>query len=111
MIVPKQKAASLDEIMTALKSGGLEPNRDDLRISLSRSTTEIYKAGDDIYGLLESFPQIKRGTPGRRKTTNGTIAATVEQIMKDEAPISLNKAVQQAEARADAEAKHKDEAS
>lgn len=70
MILPKQKAASLEEIVAALKSGGLTPNRDELRISLSRSTTEIYKAGEDIYGLLESFPQIKRGTPGRRRAAN-----------------------------------------
>jgi hypothetical protein len=76
MIAPKQKAASLDEIISALATGGLTSvNRNDLRISLSRSTTEIYKAGEDIYGLLASFPQIKRGTPGRKKSANG--AATV----------------------------------
>lgn len=68
-IAPQQKAASLDEIIAALDSGGLKANREELRISLSRSTFEIYKAGDDIYGLVESFPHIKRGTPGRKKQT------------------------------------------
>ena len=80
MISPKQKAASLDEIMVALKSGGLMPDRDDLRISLSRSTTEIYKVGEDIYGLLENFPNIRRGTPGRRKGgANGQASSGTEQ--------------------------------
>jgi hypothetical protein len=72
----QQKAASLDELMDALVRGGLSKiNRDDLRISLGRSTTEIYKAGEDIYGLLESFPNVRRGSPGRKKGVqqgNGT---------------------------------------
>src|SRR6266581_158732 len=67
-IAPKQKAASLDEIVAALDSGNLKANRDELRTSLSRSTVEIYKAGEDIYGLVENFPHIKRGTPGRKKS-------------------------------------------
>lgn len=75
MIAPKQKAASLDEIVAALLTGGRTADRNELRLSLSRSTTEIYKAGEDIYGLLESFPQIKRGTPGRKKSANGTAPA------------------------------------
>lgn len=69
-IAPKQKAASLDDILDALQRGGLKANRDDLRISLSRSI-EIYKAGEDIYGLVESFPHIKRRNPGRRKAATG----------------------------------------
>jgi hypothetical protein len=102
LISPKQKAASLDEILAALESGGLQPNRDELRISLSRSTTEIYKAGEDVYGLLENFPNVRRGTPGRRKNANGSTATAVEEIMKTQAPISLAKAVQQAEAASEA---------
>jgi hypothetical protein len=78
MIAPKQKAASLEEILAALESGGLKPNRDELRLSLSRSTVEIYKAGEDVYGLVENFPNVKRGTPGRKKSTNGSTAAVVE---------------------------------
>ena len=71
-IAPNQKAASLDEIMAALETGSLKANRDDLRTSLSRSTVEIYKTGEDIYGLVENFPHIKQGSPGRKKiTSNG----------------------------------------
>jgi hypothetical protein len=59
MIAPKKKAASLDEILKALEEGGLKAGRDDLRISLSRSTYEVYKVSDDVYGLLEYFPHVK----------------------------------------------------
>jgi len=76
MIAPKQKVASMDEIMAALKSGGLTPSRDELRLSLSRSTVEIYKAGEDIYGLVENFPHIKRGTPGRKKSTSNGVTGS-----------------------------------
>jgi hypothetical protein len=99
-IAPNQKAASLDQILTGLESGNLKANRDELRISLSRSTTEIYKTGEDIYGLVENFPHIKRGTPGRRKSAN---AAAVLDVMKTDAPISFNKAEEIADARANAE--------
>ena len=72
-IAPKQKAASLADILAALESGGLKAKEDDLRISLSRSTMEIYKAGEDIYGLLENFPHIKRGASGpKKKNAQGT---------------------------------------
>jgi hypothetical protein len=96
-IAPEQKAASLDEIVAALESGDLKANRDELRISLSRSTTEIYKAGEDIYGLVENFPHIKRGTPGRKKSAT---AAAVLDVMKTNAPISFDKAQQLADAQA-----------
>jgi hypothetical protein len=87
MIAPKQKAASLDEILAALKSGGLNPDRDELRISLSRSTTEIYKVGDDVYGLLENFPNVRRGMPGRKKSTaNGSQSGGTGQTF--ETPVS-----------------------
>jgi hypothetical protein len=87
-VSPAQKAASLDEILAALESGNLKANRDDLRISLSRSTTEIYKAGDDIYGLVENFPHIKRGTPGRKKiTVNGLTASQSGTGQTFETPI------------------------
>jgi hypothetical protein len=99
-IAPQQKAASLDEIIAALDFGNLKANRDDLRTSLSRSTVEIYKAGEDIYGLVENFPHIKRGSPGRKKTAS---AAAVEDVMKTNAPISFSKAVQIADAQANAD--------
>ncbi len=59
MIAPKRKAAPLDEIVKALDEGGLKASRDELRISLSRSTYEVYKVSDDVYGLLEFFPHVR----------------------------------------------------
>ena len=56
------------EIMSGIKSGGGETGSEDtLRLSLARSTVEIAKIGDDLCGLLEFFPHIKRGRPGRKK--------------------------------------------
>jgi hypothetical protein len=68
MIAPKQKAAPLNDILKALDDGGLKASRDDLRISLSRSTYEVYKISEDVYGLLEFFPHVKekRGS-GKKK--------------------------------------------
>jgi hypothetical protein len=68
MIAPKRKAAKVDEIIAALEQGGLKgANREDLRISLSRSTYEVYKVSDDLYGLLEFFPHVKRERGASKK--------------------------------------------
>ena len=58
---------SLVDIVEALKMGGCSASRDDLRLSLSRSTYDIVKAGEDLYGLIEYFPHVKRG---RKKKLN-----------------------------------------
>jgi hypothetical protein len=80
----QQKAAGLDEIINGLERGGLtKVNRDDLRISLGRSTTEIYKVSDDVYGLLEFFPNVRRGSPGRRKGPQGNGADDKEESGKE----------------------------
>jgi hypothetical protein len=69
-IAARQKAASMDEIVNALGRGGLvKIDRDELAESLSRSTAQIYKVSDDVYGLLENFPNVRRGSPGRKKST------------------------------------------
>jgi len=90
MIAPKKKAAKLDEILKGLEEGGLKgANREDLRISLARSTYEVYKIGDDLYGLLEFFPHVKRERgASKKKAANGeateTSAATedgTEQVL------------------------------
>jgi hypothetical protein len=57
----KGSAATLDEIIQAIESGGAKVNRHDLRISLSRSTWDVAKVGQDMYGLLEFYPHVKRG--------------------------------------------------
>jgi hypothetical protein len=62
------RSANMAEIMSGIKSGGGETGSEDtLRLSLARSTVEIAKIGDDLFGLLEFFPHIKRGRPGRKK--------------------------------------------
>lgn len=66
------RSATMAEIMNGIKAGGGETGAEDsLRLSLARSTVEIAKIGDDLFGLLEFFPHIKRGKPGRKKK-NGT---------------------------------------
>jgi hypothetical protein len=59
---------TLDEILNMLEIGGCQANRDDLRMSLSRSTYDVVKAAEDLYGLIEYFPHVKRG---RKKKSNG----------------------------------------
>jgi hypothetical protein len=62
----KGEAASLTVIMEALKTGGITANEDTLRLSLSRSTWDVAKVGDDLYGLLEFYPHVKRGNKGKK---------------------------------------------
>ena len=82
-IGPTRKSALFAEIVSAIRAGGSDPgNEDKLRISLSRSTFEVAKIGDDRYGLLEFFPHVKRGTPGRKKKTEGDL--TVEHSVGDD---------------------------
>jgi hypothetical protein len=71
----KGEAASLDVILAGLETGGVKADKDLLRKSLSRSTWEIAKVGEDLYGLLEFYPHVKRG---KKKTVgvNGGAAVT-----------------------------------
>jgi len=72
------RSATVDEIMERIKAGGGDTgSQDSLQLSLARSTVEIAKIKDGVFGLLEFYPHIKRGKPGRKKrgdsdTTNGT---------------------------------------
>lgn len=62
------KSTRLADIIAGIKAGGGDPgNEDKLRVSLARSTVEVAKIGDDLFGLVEFYPHLKRGTPGRRK--------------------------------------------
>jgi len=84
---PVRKSAMFDEIVTAIRSGGGDPgNEDKLRISLSRSTFEVAKISDDRYGLLEFFPHVKRGTPGRKKKPEGDVPVDAVEEPTPEAP-------------------------
>lgn len=62
------KSAAFSEIVAAIRSGGGDPgNEDRLRLSLSRSTYEVAKIGEDRYGLIEFFDHVKRERGGRKK--------------------------------------------
>jgi hypothetical protein len=92
----RAKSATLDEIIAGLKTGSCDPgSRDKFGLSLSRSTFNFVKLGDDLYDLLERYPneKLKRGTGGKRKPVN---PARVEEIMSH-GPISLANAVAKAE--------------
>jgi hypothetical protein len=77
LLKKRGKATTLNDVMAGIRRGGGDPgNEHKLRVSLARSTMEIAKVGEDLFGLLEWYPHVKRGTPGRRKKedsgTNGT---------------------------------------
>lgn len=59
----KEVAASLDEIIDALQTGGANSiSRDELRKGLARSTWDVVKApGQDLYKLVKHTPNVKRG--------------------------------------------------
>lgn len=87
------RSASIGEIMTGIKAGGGETgSQDNLQLSLARSTVEIAKIRDGVFGLLEFYPHIKRGKPGRKKkgeldmTANGADSAPSPDAIAEEAP-------------------------
>jgi len=89
------KGATLDEIIVALKTGGCDPgSRHEFRLSLARSTFNFVKL--DLFDLLDRYPILqeqRHSSGGKRKS----IVARAEEIMRHDAPISINKAVAQAE--------------
>lgn len=64
------KAVPLDDIMEALEKGDLKADRDAVRISLSRSTWDVVKVNEDVYGLVEFYPHLKRGKKGKAAKDN-----------------------------------------
>ena len=61
------QAALFDAILTGIRSGGCDvTDPKDFRVSLARSTREIRKVGDDRYGLVEFYPELKRGKKNPR---------------------------------------------
>jgi len=61
------QAALFDDILTGIRSGGCDvTDPKEFRVSLARSTREIRKVGDDRYGLLEFYPELKRGKKSTR---------------------------------------------
>jgi hypothetical protein len=60
----KGMAAAFAEILSAIRSGGCEVgDEEELRVSLGRSTRQVAKIGTDLYGLVEFYPDLRRGRP------------------------------------------------
>jgi hypothetical protein len=58
---------SFTDIVAGLRAGGCTQfDEDALRRSLIRSTYEIAKINDDLFGLVEFYPHLKRGRRRRR---------------------------------------------
>ena len=78
-----RKAVPFKEIAAAIRAGGGDAgNEEKLKVSLARSTWDIVKIGDEMFGLLEFYPHVKRG--GKKKK-NGT-----EEIADDAAEETLD---------------------
>jgi len=61
-----EKSALFQDIVAAIRKGGGDPgNEEKLKVSLARSTWDVTKIGEDRFGLLKFFPEIKRG--GKKK--------------------------------------------
>jgi hypothetical protein len=78
----KDAASSLDEIMGAVEKGGASQiSRDALRVSLVRSTWDVFKApGQDLYTLVKFLPHVRRGkkkSGAERPSTNDQESAAV----------------------------------
>jgi len=84
----KGEAAPLDTIIAGLETGGVRADKDSLRLSLSRSTWDVAKVGEDLYGLLEFYPHVKRGSKGKKTAanTNGetAVATSTTEASADE---------------------------
>ena len=76
-------ARAFDEIVSAIRSGGCRVESEDLlRLSLSRSTYEVAKISEDVYGLVEFYPDLKRERGGRKK--KGVSEAQDAEIDREE---------------------------
>jgi len=77
------EARPFTEILEAIQTGGGRVDApEDLRLSLSRSTYEVAKVGDDLYGLVEFYPHLKRER-GKKKR-GASEAADAEIAQEDE---------------------------
>ncbi len=58
----------IDEIVQAVRAGGGRiDSEEDLRLSLSRSTYEVAKISENMYGLVEFYAHIKRERGKKKK--------------------------------------------
>jgi hypothetical protein len=69
----KGSAATLDEIVAAIKAGGCKVNSAaNLRKTLTRSTWQVAKVGNDIFGLVEFYGGRKRAAKKDKGTGSDT---------------------------------------
>lgn len=79
----KGRAMPFKEIVAGIRAGGCTQfDEDALRRSLIRSTYEIAKINDDLFGLLEFYPHIRRGR--RRRRTDAALGASFQAGTEDE---------------------------
>jgi hypothetical protein len=58
----KGVARPLKDILDAIRAGGCKAdNEEEVRKSLTRSTYEVAKVGEDLFGLVSFYPHVKRG--------------------------------------------------
>lgn len=73
----------INEIVSAIRDHGGNPGSvDHLKTALTRSTFDVVKVSDDMYGPIEAFPHIKRtGRWNKKKggTANGKSQASDEE--------------------------------
>jgi hypothetical protein len=61
-------------------------------VSIAGSTTQVEKVGENLFGLVEFFPHVVRGRPGRKKkfeeevekVARGTSVVTVADEILDQ---------------------------
>jgi len=79
------EARPFEEILASIQAGGCRvDSAEDLRLSLSRSTYEVAKVGEDLYGLVEFYPHLKRERKKKRAGMNEETDAEIEREQTDE---------------------------
>ena len=76
-----RKSARFQDIVAAIRKGGCDlENEEKLKVSLARSTWDVGKIGDENFGLLEFFPDVKRGKKGGRPRTTSEAREMAEEM-------------------------------
>jgi hypothetical protein len=89
------EARQFDDILASIRAGGCRvESEEDLRLSLARSTYEVAKISENLYGLVEFYSHIKRERGKKKKgLSEGQDAEiereeTAEQIERDAAALA-----------------------
>jgi|SRR5579871_327859 len=85
------KPASLAEIVAGIRSGGGNSGSEaGLRISLTRSTYQIAKINDDLFGLVDWYDKLQRGRSTKKK--NGADGVDTDEVSESVEPPDANAA-------------------